>query len=329
MNRDILTLSEERNITIRWLIGETSDFPMRGVGYDLLEMSIKFAKLIFPYAQTIIHISDLPLGLSRIKRISSQTDTPYAFIRDIQTTPPSISYVRFGHGFWKYVPLRLNRGGFDLIIENDLMLWRLPSKLMQWLYDGGMLCYGVDTGGTQNTSSKGDTAQIGKITDEYLQQRRRYGLYQNRIDKINDRVFINPGIVGFGFNCSSLPYDLKDIGMVTSPDDEAGWLTLNYLNYRGRKHLMATSSIAYIDNANFNTHELIERYDGAHFLKHNSGEYHFYQDRYSKIIDELYEYYHYLSIRPASSDQQDITGEVMADDIQAETVEILDNFDKS
>lgn len=295
MNRDILTRSEEKNITIRWLIGETSDFPIRGIGYDLLEISIKFAKLIFPYAQTIIHISDLPLGLARIKKISSMTDTPYAFVRDIPTTPPSISYVRFGHGFWKYVPLRLNRNGFDLIMENDLILWRIPSKLAQWIYDGGILCYGVDTGTTQNTSSRGDTARIGRITDEYLQERRKYGLYKNRIDKINNKVFINPGVVGFGFNCNSLPYDLKDIGMVTSPDDEAGWLTLNYLNYTGRKHLMATSSIAYIDNGNFKPNELIESYDGAHFIKHNTGEYRFYQDKYVQTINELYEHYYFLS----------------------------------
>lgn len=302
MNRDVLTRANERNLTIRWLIGETSDFPMRGVGYDLLEMSIKFAKLIFPNAQRIIHISDLPLGLGRIKKISSLTDTPYTFVRELPNVPPSISYVRFGHGFWKYIPLRINRGGFDLIMENDLILWRIPSKLALWLYDGGLLCYGVDTGGTQNTSSRGDTARIGKITDEYLQERRKYGLYQNRIDKINDRVFINPGVVGFGFNCSSLPYDLKDLGMVTSPDDEAGWLTLNYLKYTGRKHLMATSSIAYVDNANFKSHNLVERYDGAHFLKHNSGEYRFYQEKYSRVIAELYEYYHYLSIEPQLND---------------------------
>ena len=56
-------------------------------------------------------------------------------------------------------------------MENDVILWRPPSKLVQWIYDGGMLCYGVDTGGTYNTSSRGDTARIGGITDEYLQEK--------------------------------------------------------------------------------------------------------------------------------------------------------------
>lgn len=300
MNSDILTRMLEKNITIRWLIGETSDFPIRGVGYDLLSMSIKFAKLVFPYAKRVIHISDLPLGLNRIQKISEETETPYSFVRDNVATPASIAYVRFGHGFWKYVPLRLNRGGFDLIMENDFILWRIPPKLMLWVYDGGMLCYGVDTGGTKNTSSRGDTAIINKITDEYLQERRKYGLYTNRIDRINNRVFINPGIVGFGFNCSSLPYDLKDIGLVTSPDDEAGWLTLNYLNYTGRKHLMPTSNIAYVDNDRFDPYQMIEKYDGAHFIKHNNGEARYYQDFYAKPINELYEHYHQLSLIPGT-----------------------------
>lgn len=295
MRVDVLTRVLENNITIRWLIGETNDNPIRSVGYELLNMSIKFASLVFPNAKRVINISDLTLGLNKIKRISEETQTPYTMIRDNPNIPPSISYVRFGHGFWKYIPLRLNRGGFDLIMENDVILWRPPSKLAQWIYDGGMLCYGIDTGGTYNTSSRGDTAKIGAITDEYIQDRRKYGLYKNRIDKINNKVFINPGIVGFGFNCSSLPYDLKDIGLVTSPDDEAGWLTLNYLNYSGRKHLMATSSIAYIDNGKFTPNDLVERYDGAHFLKHNSGEYRFYQDIYARKINELYENYENLS----------------------------------
>ena len=296
MHTDVLTRLLEKNITIRWLIGETNDNPMRGVGYEILDMSIKFSKLLFPYAKRIIHISDLPLGLGRIKKISESTETQYAFIRDNPNTPPSISYVRFGHGFWKYVPLRLNRNGFDLIMENDAMLWRIPSKLMQWVYDGGMLCYGVDTGNTQNTSSRGDTANIGRITDDYLQERKKYGLYKNRVEKINDKIFINPGIVGFGFNCNALSYDLKDIGLVTSPDDEAGWLTLNYLSYTGRKHLMATSSISYVDSDKIRPDDLIEKYDGAHFLRHNQGEYRFYQDLYANKINELYDKYSNLNI---------------------------------
>ena len=95
-----------------------------------------------------------------------------------------------------------------------------------------------------------------------------------------------------------MPYDLKDIGLVTSPDDEAGWLTLNYLNYNGRKHLMATSSIAYVDNGKFDPNYLIESYDGAHFIRHNSGEYRFYQERYARKINDLYEHYENLSKTP-------------------------------
>ena len=44
-------------------------------------MSIKFASLIFPNARRVINVSDLALGINRIKRISEETQTPYVMIK--------------------------------------------------------------------------------------------------------------------------------------------------------------------------------------------------------------------------------------------------------
>lgn len=133
------------SLAIRWTIG---DVRMRG--FEMLRLSIASAVRLFgPSAQYLVCVNSVPLDEARLRtgpvpkcvewRQVTTGDLPNSLLQFFDSS------VIEGMG-WKLAPVRAFPDHHELTIDNDCILWNVPSGITQWLNSGraGLLAEDAD-----------------------------------------------------------------------------------------------------------------------------------------------------------------------------------------
>lgn len=122
-------------VGVRWTIGNVSD-----TGFESLALSIRGAHRIFgDAARYAVCVNSVPLEQARAK----VGDVP-ADVQWIEATGLMPRWLRerfdeaMGEGTgWKFAPLQVFPDAYELALDNDCILWKLPEAVRRWLSEDG------------------------------------------------------------------------------------------------------------------------------------------------------------------------------------------------
>jgi hypothetical protein len=120
-------------VGVRWTLGNVSDF-----GFEALRLSIWGAWTLFgPDAAYAVCVNSVPLETARER--TGQIPATVAW-QDANAEMPRFLAAHFDAGMaegvgWKFAPLRLFPDRFELALDNDCILWKLPAAVQSWLED--------------------------------------------------------------------------------------------------------------------------------------------------------------------------------------------------
>jgi hypothetical protein len=130
------------NLTIRWTIGDVSSR-----GFDALGLSIAGARMVFgPLERYVVCVNtiDPESAKARVGPMANYVEW-HDSSGDI---PPWLSpYIdgNMAEGVaWKFTPAPLLGESHVLSLDNDVILWRLPSAIRNWLDDSDSLLIAED-----------------------------------------------------------------------------------------------------------------------------------------------------------------------------------------
>ncbi len=222
------------NLVIRWTFGETKERPTSLQAFDLLETSIRFANLLFPEAEKILVISHIiyPNSFEKIKEIARNTGT------DLLEVPNTWDNNE-KNSFLKYIPARINPDKYELFLDADVILWKIPETLKQWIKQSDAFLVNSDRNGNY------------------------YGVYQNVFPS---DLKLNAGILGFppGFQI-----ELPDVEKLPEKFHSEQGFVLSELLHSQKKLFVLRKKEIFQSNAkeyiNTKYKNLTEDFTGAHF----------------------------------------------------------------
>lgn len=237
---------------IRWTLGEPVDTPLHAQAFSLLRMSIKFAELLFPDAHKIIcHNTLSKSNWIRLNNLSEELD-----IALFDSTNFLCQHLQEGtvkNSWWKYAPPRLNSNGFELILDNDVILWQKPPTIDYWQISGGVL-------------SLGDRQSIPK-TKLY------YGAYSSELRVLDPYLDLNAGVLGWPPGFIPPLEQAKGLGHTNDFfNTEQGYSAFLFATYNGNAHLIPYNDVPLICRNLIEPNTLLVNACGAHFCECNFGE---------------------------------------------------------
>jgi hypothetical protein len=128
-------IAERRPIGLRWTLGDVAP-----PGYEALRLSIWGAwKLFGPAARYAVCVNtiDVETAKARVGPApdgliwhDSRNDVPHWLLRG-HVDP------KFAEGVaWKFAPVRLFPDCYELSLDNDVILWEIPTAILDWLEPG-------------------------------------------------------------------------------------------------------------------------------------------------------------------------------------------------
>ena len=118
-------------LCLRWTVGDVSR-----AGFEALRLSLHGARSLFgPAACYVVCVNGIaPLEAARR---TGPIPPEVAWRAVAPELPPELrpfldAGMSEGTG-WKLVPLRLDPTAFELALDNDVILWRLPEAIRRWL----------------------------------------------------------------------------------------------------------------------------------------------------------------------------------------------------
>ncbi len=117
---------------VRWTIGDVS-----AQGFEALRLSVWGARKVFgPEAALMVCVNSIPVDQAR-----KLTGPVPAELKWRQATPaelPAFLQPHLDGGMaegvgWKFAPLQIFPDHFELALDNDCILWELPSAIRAWL----------------------------------------------------------------------------------------------------------------------------------------------------------------------------------------------------
>jgi hypothetical protein len=119
------------DLGIRWTIGDASE-----AGYEALRLSVHGAKALFgSRAEYLIIVNKLSVAEAQRRAGSLPPDVLW---RAAEPNIPDFLRAHLDAGMaegvaWKFAPLRAFPGRHALALDNDVILWEVPTALRQWL----------------------------------------------------------------------------------------------------------------------------------------------------------------------------------------------------
>lgn len=124
------------NLIIRWTFGETLSRPTSLQAFDMLECGVAYVNILFPNARKIISYNSLKSSksLEKLQGIAQNN------IELVESESPDFGKVVLTkNSFWKYYPKRHDIKKYELILDNDVILWDIPETITEWLNSNGLL----------------------------------------------------------------------------------------------------------------------------------------------------------------------------------------------
>jgi hypothetical protein len=121
-------------VGLRWTIGDVSRW-----GFEALQMSVRSACALFgDQAEYAVCVNSIPVSKARV-----QTGPLPRCVRWLDAGGRVPAWLA-GHlapnmaegVAWKFAPVRLFPESFEIALDNDVILWRLPRAMREWLEAG-------------------------------------------------------------------------------------------------------------------------------------------------------------------------------------------------
>ncbi|WP_111709755.1 tyrosine-protein phosphatase [Lutibacter citreus] len=244
------------NLVIRWTFGETKERPTSLQAFDMLECSLLFALKLFPNAEMHIVYNSLSNSnsLEKLKRITLNKATLLEGKNEWGN--------EMKNSFWKYIPLRINSQKYELVLDSDIVFWKVPKAIIKWLKSDGLLL---------NSDWNG----------------RNYGNYDQSIPKEYE---LNAGIIGYPpqFSVTLPEVDLLSERFIA----EQGFIVNEFTNSNRELFILPKSDVFQsntIEFINKKKENIITEYCVGHFCGCNYCHYPHW-DKYYK--NDVWNHYH-------------------------------------
>lgn len=259
---------------IRWIIGGNLKKSIVEDSYHMLKMSILFMNRLIPNARKVVMISYLKDDGSHLREVLDGIDVEIEYIRDHYSDEPrAIRDFTSWNAFAKAIPRRLDISVPELRLDNDVILWDMPTALQKWIDNpDSLLCLGCSS---------------EYPCDHTPRNEKHGGLLANVSRKLYDpELHINSGIVGYppGFMPLALP------SVASWQQSEQGWTHLNYATFNGKRFMIPFHEVPLLG---FNHWAVLPKdkvltrdYKGAHFIGHNFGDSTQYSDLYKSEVEK-------------------------------------------
>lgn len=129
-----------QRIVVRWTIGDVSSR-----GFEALRLSVAGAYCVFgPAAKYVVFVNSVPVErVATCLRALPARIWHAVAIHDASGMLPDWLAARFSDGLaggmgWKLAPVRAFPEHYELALDNDVILWRLPPAVSEWLECGGV-----------------------------------------------------------------------------------------------------------------------------------------------------------------------------------------------
>jgi hypothetical protein len=130
--------STHHPLLVRWTIGDVS-----ANGFEALRLSLWGARKIFgSEAGYVVCVNTLPLTLAR--KLAGDVPAEVEW-RDVTGEVPEFLKQHLDAGMsegvaWKFAPPRLRADGYELSLDNDCILWKMPEAIRRWLTSAEYAC---------------------------------------------------------------------------------------------------------------------------------------------------------------------------------------------
>ena len=254
------------DLILRWTFGEIKFGYNSPQGLELLKYSIKFAHLIFPgdfdnvefYA---CYNNIRKSTLKTIEKFSKKYDVRLIDVSDLLLN--KLRNDTSKNSWWKYALPRIDITRYEIMIDNDVILWDIPDILRQAITENALIALS-DGGG------------------------RFYGDFKEEIENLDKNLVLNAGFIGFPKG-----YSFNLGGVFENPPkdcffSEQGFTALNFARYKGLKYLIPLSEIQQLNINRVGVLDLLSKYKGGHFCGCNYGSEDFWDKIYRDQIISRY-----------------------------------------
>lgn len=260
---------------IRWTYGEPpTRYQIDPQAHTMLRASVRFARLLFPGSRLV-------LGYNHVKTFWTEIS---AIIRDFdleafdatERLSPNLR-VSKRNGWWKYGPDRYAPDAYELMLDNDVVLWRVPPAIELWLELGGVVVQGDYQNGEKSQGLSGTPYA-------------NYGLYNEEVAGIDPRLKLCSGILG---RAPGITFEQEFHRARLEPFrycSEQGFTALQFLNYPGPRRLVEYASVPMLTTGRYKPDELLNTFDGCHFIEHTIGMRHYWRDQYADFFEDYAEF---------------------------------------
>jgi hypothetical protein len=138
----LATFNPHMSLTIRWTVGDVSSR-----GFDALALSIAGARTVFgPSARYVVCVNTIhpDAAQARVGAMANHVE----WHDSTGEIPPWLGRyldANMAQGVaWKFAPVRLFPESHVLALDNDVILWRLPTGIREWLDDRDSLLIAED-----------------------------------------------------------------------------------------------------------------------------------------------------------------------------------------
>lgn len=255
-----------KKTVVRWTIGETEARSLSEQALDMLDLSIKFCQLkfdrIFERVKFFVCHNNLSKEtLNRVKKITKNNEVNLMDVND--ELPKRLKNNKVKNSWWKFAPPRVSPDSYEIIMDNDVLLWDVPDTLMEAHKEESILAL---------TDGKGDY----------------YGDYTRRVKSIDPDLKLNAGLLGLPPEFS---FDLGSVDANSLNDffhSEQGFTALQFLSYQGPKTLISLKEVPQLNVDKIKPTRLISEYKGGHFCGCSYDHFDYWEKLYHKPLTEHY-----------------------------------------
>lgn len=130
------------DLILRWTFGEIKSGYNSPQGLELLKYSIKFAQVIFPRDKDnieyyICYNSLRKSTLKAIERFSEKYNVHLIDVSDMLLSKLGNEATK--NSWWKYALPRIDKARYEIIIDNDVILWEIPDILKRAITESALI----------------------------------------------------------------------------------------------------------------------------------------------------------------------------------------------
>ncbi|HEY2117082.1 MAG TPA: hypothetical protein VGJ51_18430 [Candidatus Angelobacter sp.] len=256
-------------LLVRWTFGESPNCGLDGQAISLLKVSVRAARMLFPEARFVICHNNAMKWREELSALASES---HAEMLDVKPLLPACFTCNSDkNSWWKYAPPRILLSGYELVLDNDVILWKRPPVLDEWLNSDALLGLGVE----------GDDCRPTLF----------YGDYAEQLRAVAPQLDLNAGLIGWPPGYSHILEKRPQLPPASSEyfHTEQGFTAWLFATFEGPKKLIPYTQVPLLHTMCIPPDELIQSCYGGHFCECNFGEMQYWRDSYEMPVRRFIE----------------------------------------